>query len=223
VNLQYAGAIPLDQLRFAVVDVETTGCSVWGGDRVTEVAAVDVHRGELAATWSTLVYPQRPIPTWITSLTGIDDAMVRNAPPFFAVADEIRDWLDARVFVGHNAAFDWRFLDAELQRTTGDGFAFEARRVCTVRLARVFLRRLQRRTLDHVARYFGISIEARHRALGDAIATAHCLTHLLQAAQEAGIRTLDELDAHVAAWRLRRAQRRRRSFLPSSFEPTHIA
>ncbi|MGQ0640047.1 MAG: 3'-5' exonuclease [Gemmatimonadaceae bacterium] len=219
-----AGDVPLDQLPFVVVDVETTGCSIWGGDRVTEVAAVEVQGGEVGRSWSTLIYPQRPIPTWITTLTGINDAMVCDAPPFFAVADHVRNWLDARVFVGHNAAFDWRFLDAELQRTTGDGFAAEGRRLCTVRLARVFLRRLERRSLDHLARYFGISINGRHRALGDAVATAHCLTQLLQAAQDAGLATLDDLDTYVAAYRLRRARpRRRRSFLPSAFEPMHIA
>ncbi len=218
------GATPLQELPFAVVDVETTGCSVWGGDRVTEVAAVQVQGGEVRDTWSTLVYPQRPIPSWITSLTGISDDMVRGAPAFHEVAHRVREKLDGSVFVGHNAAFDWRFLDAELQRTTGDGFSSVARRLCTVRLARVFLRRLERRTLDHLTRYYGIAIAARHRALGDAVATAHCLTLLLEAAQQAGIATLDELDAHIAAYRRRRARhRRRRSFLPSTFEPTHIA
>ena len=217
------GDEPLHRLPFVVVDVETTGCSVWGGDRIAEVATVSVQGGEVRETWSTLVYPQRPIPSWITALTGISDGMVRESPPFFALADAIRARLAARVFVGHNAAFDWRFLEAELVRTTGEGFAVEARRLCTVRLARVFLRRLERRSLDDLARYFGIAIAARHRALGDAIATAHCLTCLLAAAQEAGLGTLDALDAHIAAYRLRRAQRRRRSFLPRSFEPTHIA
>ncbi len=217
------GAMSLDELRFVVVDVETTGTSCWGGDRVTEVATVEVQGGEVGCGWSTLVYPQRPIPRWITSLTGISDTMVRHAPPFWQIAERVRRGVAAGVFVGHNASFDWRFLNAELQRSTGDGFALDARRLCTVRLARVFLRSLRRRSLDHLARYFGITIRARHRALGDAEATAHCLTRLLQCAQGAGVGTLDELEAYLAARRQGRRRRRRRSFLPSFFDPTHIA
>lgn len=223
VNFERVGAIPLIELPFVVVDVETTGVCAWGGDRVTEVATVEVQGGSVGRTWSTLVYPQRPIPHWITSLTGISDAMVRHAPPFFAVADAVRRRLEARVFVGHNASFDWRFLAAELERSTGDGPEPGARRLCTVRLARVFLRRLERRSLDHVARYYGIAIEGRHRALGDAVATAHVLTHLLMAAHTAGIATLDELEAYLIARRQQRRRRKRRSFMPSFFDPTHIA
>jgi DNA polymerase-3 subunit epsilon len=217
--------LSLNELRFAVVDTETTGTSVWGGDRITEVAIVEVQGGCIGRTLSTLVYPQRPIPTWITSLTGISDAMVRDAPPFLAVAEEVRGALGGAIFVAHNVGFDWSFLNAELERTTGDGFDISARRLCTVRLARVFLRRLERRSLDHLASYYGVEIRERHRALGDAVATAHCFTYLLEAARRLGLRTLDDLDAHIAEWRKRHRGRRRkrRSFLPSSFEPTHIA
>ncbi len=221
VTFDEAGAIPLDELPLVVVDVETTGVRAWGGDRVTEIATVEVRGGDVGRTWSTLVYPERPIPHWITSLTGISDEMVRDAPPFRAVAERVRRRLAAGVFVGHNASFDWRFLDAELVRSTGDGAHVDARRLCTVRLARVFLRRLRRRSLDHVARFYGITISGRHRALGDAVATAHCLTRLLQAAQDAGIATLDDLETYADARRSRR--RRRRSLLPSFFDPAHIA
>ena len=83
--------VPLNELRFAVVDTETTGTSVSGGDRITEVAIVEVRGGYVGRTLSTLVYPQRPIPQWITSLTGISDAMVRHAPPFLEIAEEVRE------------------------------------------------------------------------------------------------------------------------------------
>lgn len=224
-NLQSTGAVPLDELPFVVVDTETTGTSIWGGDRVTEVATVQVRGGEVGDAWSTLIYPQRPIPLWITSLTGITDEMVRDAPPFWTVAEQVRSTLGRGIFVAHNVGFDWRFLNAELERTTGDGFVLDGRRLCTVRLARVFLRKLERRSLDHLASYYGVSIRERHRALGDAVATAHCFTYLLEAARRLGIKTLDDLEAHIAEWRSRHRGRRRkrRSFLPSSFVPTHIA
>jgi DNA polymerase-3 subunit epsilon len=210
---------------FVVVDTETTGVSAWGGDRITEVAAVMVSGGQVGPSWSSLVYPQRAIPSWVSSLTGITDDMVRDAPPFMALAEHVRTTLGAGVFVAHNVGFDWRFLNAELERTTGDGFDLNARRLCTVRLARIFLQKLERRSLDHVASYYGITIAERHRALGDAVATAHCLTYLLEAAQAAGIHTLNELDAYVAEWRRRRHSRRRkrRTFLPTTFAATHIA
>ena len=224
-NAARVGHVPLDELRFIVVDTETTGTSVWGGDRVTEVALVPVQAGRVHESWSTLVYPQRPIPLWITGLTGITDAMVRDAPPFWDIAEHVRASLGNAIFVAHNVGFDWRFLDAELQRTTGDGFALDSRRLCTVRLARVFLHHLERRSLDYLAQYYGISIANRHRALGDAVATAHCLTRLLEDVQCVGISTLDDLDAHIAEWRRchRARRRRRRSFVPTSFYPTHIA
>lgn len=227
-NLAAAGAaaaLPLDEVPFVVVDTETTGTSIWGGDRVTEVAMVPVKGGAVGDAWSSLIYPQRPIPLWITSLTGITDEMVRDAPPFGTVAEHVRSTLGGGIFVAHNVGFDWRFLNAELERTTGDGFVLDARRLCTVRLARVFLRKLERRSLDHLARYYGVEIRGRHRASGDAVATAHCFTYLLEAARRLGLRTLDDLDAHIAEWRTRHRGRRRkrRSFLPSSFEPTYIA
>jgi len=225
VNPKCTGAVPLDELPFVVVDTETTGTSIWGGDRVTELAMVQVKGGEVGEAWSTLIYPQRPIPLWITSLTGITDDMVRDAPPFWTVAERVRLTLGRGIFVAHNVGFDWRFLNAELERTTGDGFVLEGRRLCTVRLARVFLRKLERRSLDHLASYYGVSIRERHRALGDAVATAHCFTYLLEAARRLGLTTLDDLEAHIAEWRNRHRGRRRkrRSFLPSSFAPTHIA
>jgi DNA polymerase III subunit epsilon len=97
-----SGSLALRDVTFAVVDVETTGTLVWG-DRVMEVAAVRVSGGELEASWSTLVYPQGPIPIWATTLTGISDAMVRQAPPFGEIAEELRRVLRGCVFVGHNA------------------------------------------------------------------------------------------------------------------------
>lgn len=216
-------ATPLLDLRFVVVDVETTGCSVWG-DRVTEVATVEVQGGEVGRTWSSLVYPQRAIPPPISSLTGIGDGAVRRAPPFTALADRVRLELASAVFVAHNAHFDWHFLNAELERTTGDGLAPDGARLCTVRLARVFLKKLERRSLDDLAAYYDVTIGQRHRALGDAVATAHCFTYLLEAAERLGLDTLGQLEAHIAEWRRRRyARRKRRSFLPTSFVPTHIA
>jgi DNA polymerase III epsilon subunit family exonuclease len=181
----------LDDLRFVVVDVETTGTRSMWGDRITEIAAVAVERGEVRDVFETLVNPDRPIPPWISQLTRITDAMVRHAPRFAEVAPQLSRFMNGRLFVAHNATFDWRFVSSEVARTTGQ--KLEGERLCTVRLTRSLLPQLRRRSLDSVANYFGVEIAARHRAAGDAVATAHVLVRLLRLATERGVETLDDL------------------------------
>ncbi len=181
----------LRDLRFVVVDVETTGTSPDGGDRITEIAAVAVEGGEVREVFDTLVNPERAIPPFITSLTSITWEMVRNAPRFREVAPRVAECFEGRLFVAHNAAFDWRFVSAEMERATGRLLVGE--RLCTVRLARVLLPQLRRRSLDALTNYLGIEVTARHRAAGDAVATAHVLLHLLREAESRGCATLEDL------------------------------
>jgi len=202
----------LGRLSYVVVDVETTGGRAEGGDRVTEIAAVLVEGGEVREVYETLVNPQRPIPRWITSLTNISWEMVKDAPSFREVCDEVTARLRGRVFVAHNAAFDWRFVTAEVARATGE--QLDGPRLCTVRLARRLLPQLPRRSLDNVARHYGVEIEARHRAAGDALATAHVLLALLRDAADRGCTTWAELEALLAPSAAPRRGRRRASGLP---------
>lgn len=197
--------------RFAVVDVETTGSSPAGGDRVTEVAAVVVEDGRIDVAFQSLINPERPIPAFITSLTGISNAMVADAPAFRDIAGVLAQILDARTFVAHNAIFDWGFLAMEFARADRPE-ALVGPPLCTVRLARRVLAHLPRRNLDAVAWHYGISIEDRHRALGDAQATAHVLLRLLRDAELRGVYSLDALQAWLAA--RTSAARKRRSAMP---------
>src|ERR1035437_4248973 len=186
---------PFAEVSFLVVDVETTGISAWAGDRVTEVAAMFVKGGVVREAFSSLVNPGRPIPPFITHLTGIDDAMVRNAPPFGEIAGELAQHMVGRVFVAHNARFDWNFLSAEYDRVARAPLESIAReQVCTVRLPRRFLSHLPPRNLDAVANHYGVVIDGRHRALGDARATAHVLIGLLKDAERSGMYTWEALD-----------------------------
>lgn len=181
----------LESLEYAVVDVETTGSSPGRGARVTEIAIVVVRDGDVVEDFSTLVHPGRPIPGWITNLTGIDDEVVADAPPFGDVADLVRRRLTDRIFVAHNAPFDWRFVAAEMERARS--LLPVGPRLCTLRLARRALPGLRRRGLDALARYYDIEIEARHRARGDALGTAAVLLHLLEEADRRGVRTWADL------------------------------
>ena len=122
----------LHTLPYVVVDVETTGGQPSGGDRVTEVAAVHVDGAQVTLAFQSLVNPLRPIPWQITRLTGIDDAMVRAAPTFRDIAGEFAAHLVGRVFVAHNARFDYGFLRREFDRA---GLKYLAKTLCTVRFS----------------------------------------------------------------------------------------
>jgi DNA polymerase III epsilon subunit family exonuclease len=202
----------LGELSYVVVDTETTGMRAWHGDRVTEIAAVVVRDGKVCERFETLVNPERPIPRMITALTHIDASMVRNAPVFGDVCDELLRVLEGHVFVAHNAEFDWRFLSAELVRARGTRLV--GRKLCTVRLARRVLPYLRSRRLDSLARYYDIEIVDRHRAGGDAHATAHVLLRLLDAARSMNCTRWDELELLVGASRQRRRRRGRPSAMP---------
>jgi DNA polymerase-3 subunit epsilon len=206
----------LDRLSFVVVDVETTGGRPDGGDRVTEIAAVLVEGLRVVETplVDTLVNPERSIPPFITSITNITSAMVATAPRFRDVSAQVAAALRGRVFVAHNASFDWRFVSAEVTRATGA--RLQGRQLCTVRLARKLLPHLPRRSLDYVAHHYGVPNAARHRAAGDAFATAHVLVGLLRDAAERGLETWSALDALLSGGT--GASRRRRSALPRSVD-----
>lgn len=203
----------MSELSYVVVDVETTGGSPWGGHRVTEIAAVVVRDGRVAELFETLVNPERSIPPYVVRLTHITPAMVRDQPTFREICPQLVDVLRDHVFVAHNAAFDWRFVRAEIGRAGGD---FRAGRVlCTVRLARRLVPHLRRRSLDHVAHHFGVPITQRHRAMGDAMATALCLIRMLD---EAGARGFDTWADVTHMLRRRGSRRRRRSAMPRAGE-----
>ncbi len=154
----------------AFVDLETTGTAP-GGDAITEIGIVRVAAdpaGTASPTvseWSTLVNPGVPIPPAIQALTGITDAMVRDAPPFDAIADEVVARTADAVFVAHNARFDYGFLKHAFARL---GRAYTARVLCTVKLSRRICPDAERHSLDAVIERHALPVDDRHRALGDA-------------------------------------------------------
>ena len=187
-----SGAPLLEECAFAVVDVETTGMRPAASDRVTEIAVVLVQGARRELVFESLVNPGRPIPAIVSALTGITDGLVRAAPRFQEVAERVLDALAGRIFVAHNARFDWGFVAAELHRARD--LRLEGPRLCTVRLARRLVPAAESCALDALSRHFALENAARHRAAGDALVTAELLEWLLRLAREAGARTLVDLE-----------------------------
>jgi DNA polymerase-3 subunit epsilon len=148
----------------AFVDIETTGCAP-GVHRVIDVAVIGATGDRLDFEWQTLVHPGVRISPGITALTGIDDDLIADAPPFERVARELRERLAGRVFVAHNVRFDYGFIRREFARM---GTQWRSPNLCTVRLSRTLYPEMPRHNLDAVMEHHGFTIEKRHRAMPDA-------------------------------------------------------
>jgi len=148
----------------AFVDIETTGCAP-GRHRVIDVAVIGARDGEVEFEWQSLVNPGGRIPAGITALTGIDNDMLADAPPFADIAAELRRRLDGRVFVAHNVRFDYGFIRREFALL---GREWRVPNLCTVRLSRALYPEMPRHNLDAVMERHGISVGQRHRAMPDA-------------------------------------------------------
>jgi len=198
--------VPLSEAEFTVVDLETTGGQCGPGN-IIEIGAYRMVGRRLTESFQTLVRPQGGfVPRFITGLTSITTEMVREAPPIEHVLPAFRDFMGDRVMVAHNAAFDFGFLNFEFRRIFGIGVANPV--LCTLRMSRRFMPSLKRRRLDLLASHFGLSLEGRHRGLGDARMAAEILSIFLDIAEKMGITRLDRLlDDHHRGIAGRRIER----------------
>ena len=154
-------------MKYAIIDVETTGMGVQG-NRITEIAIL-VHDGsKVLERFQTLVNPQSSIPYSISRLTGIYDHMVENAPKFFEIAKKVVEITEDCIFVAHNVNFDYNVIRKEFQEL---GFTYSRKKLCTIRLARKLIPGLPSYSLGKICAQMGIEIQDRHRAMGDAEAT----------------------------------------------------
>ena len=176
-----------------VVDVETTGSNA-EKNRMIDIACIKVHQGEVVTLYESLINPHQFIPPFIIKMTGISNEMAFTAPEEDGVIREVNKLfnLENSVFVAHNVNFDYGFVRNTIMRNgLGD---FKVPRLCTLKLAKRILPFLKRRNVGALAQHFSISIKNRHRAFGDAYATAHILLELIDLAEkEHGISTIDEL------------------------------
>lgn len=147
----------------AFVDLETTGPDAQR-DRITEIGVAEVGPDGIQE-WDTLVDPQASIPPFIQGMTGITDEMVRGQPTFESIAELLAERLQGRLFVAHNARFDYGFLKNEFRRA---GVTFRADVLCTLRLSRSLFPSVERHGLDALIARFNLVPKGRHRALADA-------------------------------------------------------
>jgi len=146
------------------LDLETTGMTPTH-ERITEIGLVEVANGEVVGSWSQLVNPEKSIPPFIQSLTGITNEMVADAPTFEQIAPGLFERLQGKILIAHNARFDYGFLKNEFGRL---GLSYRSRVLCTAKLSRKLFPEHRRHNLDSVMERYGIRCSARHRALGDA-------------------------------------------------------
>lgn len=188
-------------MRFAVTDIETTG-SYASACSIIEIGICIVENGKVTEEFHTLLDPGRPLPHFITALTGITDDMTGKAPSFHQVADELTDYFKDTVFVAHNVNFDFSFIKAEFEAL---GMSFNPPRLCTVKLARKAFPGHRSYSLGNITRTLNIGNEAPHRALGDARATAVLFS-----------RCLDILDESI--WKKMMGRNTSEAFLPQHID-----
>ena len=165
---------------YAIIDIETTGGSA-RAEKITEIA-IYLHDGEkITGEFVSLVNPERNIPYFITNLTGITNEMVEHAPRFYEIARKIVELTEGRTFVAHNARFDYSFLRQEFKSL---GYNFSRNLLDTVTLSRKLFPGYRSYSLGNICRDLNIVITGRHRAAGDALATAKLFGMLVERDRE---------------------------------------
>jgi DNA polymerase-3 subunit epsilon len=162
----------LDPMQpYAVIDIETTGGRA-GSHKITEIGMIKMVNGEVVDQWQSLINPQRRIPSMITSLTGITNDMVADAPLFTDIADEVERFTENCIFVAHNVNFDYGFIREEFARLNR---MYKRPKLCTVQQMRKHFKGLKSYSLANLTKHFEIGMERHHRALSDAVAAGELL------------------------------------------------
>jgi DNA polymerase-3 subunit epsilon len=161
---------------YTVVDIETTG-NGYKGSKITEISIFVFDGKVVVDEFTSLVNPEQNIPEFITNLTGITNAMVRNAPKFYEIAKKVAEITKDTIFVAHNVNFDYNIIHEEFKNL---GFDFKRKKLCTVRLSRKIIPGLSSYSLGNICTSENIPIVGRHRAKGDAEATTELFRRLIE-------------------------------------------
>ncbi|MDR3601684.1 MAG: 3'-5' exonuclease [Desulfosporosinus sp.] len=185
-------SLPLDGSRFVVFDTETTGFYPHKGDEIISVGGVVIDKGRLTdETFLQFINPNREIPPFVTDLTGITDEMVATAPNFIAVCNEFMDFVGPSMLVAHCGAFDFRFINAQLQKNCGE-------KLCPLVLDTYLLSHLlfpnhKVHSLEDLADAYGVPLVDRHTALGDSIITGNIFLAMVKDLKKKDIKTTKDL------------------------------
>ncbi len=177
-----------ERTKYAVIDIETTG-GMSKRDKITEIAIVLYDGFQIIDQFDTLINPERSIPFEITRITGITNDMVRDAPKFYEVAKKVVEMTEGAIFVAHNVRFDYGFIQEEFSKL---GYTFTRKKLCTVRMSRKAFPGLRSYSLGNLIKHFGISVNARHRALDDTLATVELFRNILHHSNHS-----DEIDVMI--------------------------
>lgn len=161
---------------YAIIDIETTG-GKFNEEGITEIAIYKFDGHTFVDQFISLVNPEKDIQEFVVRLTGINNAMLRNAPKFFEVAKRIIEITENCTIVAHNASFDYRILKTEFDRL---GYDFQRNTLCTVELSQELIKEENSYSLGKLTKSLGIPMSNRHRASGDALATVHLFKILLE-------------------------------------------
>jgi DNA polymerase-3 subunit epsilon len=174
-----------------VFDTETTGLDPAGGDKIVSIGAVRIVNSRLRRheTFEQLVDPGRRVSRASRRIHGITDKMLVGQPPIGAVLPAFARFADGSVLVGHNAAFDLKFLEREVAET---GIAFTHPVLDTLLLSSVVTPAHADHSLDAVAGWLGVGVTGRHTALGDALIAGEIFVRLMALLTARGITTLGE-------------------------------
>ena len=176
--------------EFVVVDIETTGLYPYL-HKITEISAIRYANNKIKEEFTTLINPERHIPLFITNLTGITDSMVKDAPLIHKVMPDFLDFLGDRTFVGHNAGFDFKFLEHNSMKYMRKPIENDV--LCTCKLARRLVPYLYSKRLGAVAEHLGITNINAHRARGDALTTVQVLEKFLDMLDKRGIKEHEDI------------------------------
>lgn len=185
----------LDKLEYVILDIETTGLEPTQHE-ITEIGALKIKGHEVQSMFSSLIRPASPISSEITNITGIDDAMVKNAPSVKEVLPKFIDFVADSILIAHNAEFDLAFIKQNLKQISDKELNNSV--ICTVKLARYLLPNLKNHKLLTVAAHLGIPVENRHRAMGDAEATYQIWIKFIPLLKDKGTNSKHELDDLVS-------------------------
>ncbi len=178
--------------EYVVFDVETTGLSPTGGDRIIEIGAIRVKNGKVIEKFESFINPGRDIPEEAQAINNITPEMVAGAPSAAEILPDFLNFIGGATVAGHNVKFDLSFLAFELAQA-GRKLRADTPAVDTLKMAKALLPHLTRHTLSHVAQYLGIKITETHRALADVELTVNVLMKLLVLAEDQHIVSIKSL------------------------------